>query len=280
MKRHFGQRTAGQWGFTLGELLLVVSLGTFAATGVKSFLSHTRGANDERRREEDLYRELTTQGRGAVDRMVQEVGQAGTPAPLPASPPGDDTSFDEAAMGASETAANSNRVAARQFLVATPTQIIFEADLDRDGAVERVEYRLNGEALERSAVSKNPDGTAPEAEYETVVQNVDNGAMPLFSYPNDPFAAALSGQNPSVRILLLLRAPEGKSKKQPYRTVGFEGVASLQIPAGNVQTAVQAAPQQQTLLQSDESAEPGLASNASPDWPPVRAIYSNKWTMK
>jgi type II secretory pathway component PulJ len=264
MRAGFGER-----GFTLGELLLVMSLGTFAVTGVKSFVSHTRGDNEEKRRQEDLYRELTTQGRGAVDRMVQEVTLAGTPAP-DATPM--DPAVDPAGSDPAVTAANSNRIAARQLLVATPTQIIFEADLDRDGAVERVEYRLNGEVLERSAVAKNPDGTAPTAQYQTVIENVDNGAMPLFTYPTDPFAASGAGQSPSVRVLLLLRAPEGKSKKQPYRTVGFEGVASLQ-PLPRTE------PVEQSTVENPADAPavlvPGIASNE-----PVRAIYSIKWTMR
>src|SRR3990170_5238148 len=116
-------------GFTFGELLMVASLLTFASTGVMSLVKHARKGKGNQ--EQLAYQQLILQGRETVDRMVQELGQAGTPPPEIA----------DGEFGIS--AANSNRVAANQFLVATPTHLIFEADLDLDGSVERVKYRLN-----------------------------------------------------------------------------------------------------------------------------------------
>ena len=254
-----GWRGIGNWklaerGFTVGELLMVASLLTFAGTGVKALVSHAR--KGQRGTEVLALQELFSKGRGAVDRMVQELGQAGTPTRA------------GYAYDPEITAANSNRVAASRFLVATPTHLIFEADVDHDGTVERVEYRLNGNTLERRAISKLPDGTAPEAQYEALIGNVDNGDMPLFSYAGDPFGAA---ETPSVRILLLLRAPALKHDKAAYRTLGFEGVAR---PQNSV-----VAQQNPTLEQSKVEDVPLQSDLASGEWP-VQDRYVQKWTMR
>lgn len=245
-------------GFTVGELLMVASLLTFASTGVMSLVKHARKGKGNQ--EQLAYQQLIVQGRETVDRMVQELGRAGTP------------SLEVTGGGLEITAANSNRVAASQLLVATPTQLIFEADLDQDGAVERVEYRLNGDTLERSAVSKFPDGGAPSPLYESLISNVDNGAMPLFSYSGDPFGPA-PGQEDSgaVRILLLLRA-SAKSGKQPYQTVGFEGIARRQsaVAAGQRQTT-----EQSSILQDDPSANSYFADEGL-----IQETYAKKWTLR
>jgi len=271
-------RELSERGFTVGELLLVASLLTFATTGVTKFVSHLRQGKPGRPDpNEELYRELVGKGRGAVDQMVQELSLAGYPAS--ASLP----SQDDLSSG------NSNQVAARTLLVASESQVIFEADLDHDGAVERVEYRLNGMALERSAVSKHSDGTVPEAHYEALIENVDNGAMPLFTYLGDPFSVAPSGDNaPGVRILLLLRLPAvNRKKQQPYRTVGFEGIARRHYAV-----AEQPDPPAQQSEMENEPAEPGSAfqpSQSITDQPvfnqpvidqPIQETFARKWTMR
>jgi hypothetical protein len=241
-------------GFTVGELLMVASLLTFASTGVMTLVKHARKG---KAKPQLAYQELILQGRDAVDRMVQELGQAGTPSPE-----------SEEQL----SAATSNRVAAKQFLVATATQIIFEADLDRDGAVERVEYRLNGETLERSAVAKFPAGGAPPPVYETVIGNVDNGALPLFSYTGDPFGLAGTLEGPAaVRILLLLR-DSAKKGKQPYQTVGFEGIARRQNAV-----AGQPSPdaEQSSLLQDDAAADSYFEQETL-----IQESYARKWTLR
>ena len=265
-RRKYWSEQKTRWverGFTGGELLLVISLLTFASTGVMSLVKHARKGKVSQ--EQLAYQQLILQGRDTVDRMVQELAQAGTPPP-PAF-------ADELEI----TSANSNRVAAGQFLVATPTHLIFEADIDQDGSVERVEYRLNGETLERSAVSKFPDGGTPAPIYEPLVSNVDNGAMPLFSYTGDPFGPVSAQENAgAVRILLLLRA-SSKPNKQPYQTVGFEGVAHRQNDV-----AVRPG---QTLEQSSLSPIDGTATELSAeltpiDVTPIQETYAKKWTLR
>ena len=137
------------------------------------------------------------------------------------------------AGNANINSSNSNKVAANTFLVANSDQIVFEADLDDNGSVERVEYRLKGETLERSVVTKNADGSVPQARYEIVAQRVDNGGLPVFTFDGD-----LSGDKPvaadpqQVRVMLLLRSPVRDRKSGRARTVGFEATAERRtVPA-------------------------------------------------
>jgi type II secretory pathway component PulJ len=255
--RQESSRSVVERGFTVGEVLLVASLLTFASTGIMSLIKH--GKKDQNT-PQLAYQKMILKGRDTVDRMVQELQQAGTPAPEP----------DE--NGVDATAANSNRVAASQFLVATPTHLIFEADLDHDGAVERVEYRLDGQKLERSAVPKYPDGTAPKPRYEALLSNVDNGNMPLFSYTGDPFGPPASqSDSDAVRILLLLRAP-AVADKQTSQTVGFEGVARRQ----NAVAARETKPLERSSLTPAE--EPGADTAAEST--SVEDTYAKKWTLR
>ncbi|MBI3934302.1 MAG: hypothetical protein HY316_06390 [Acidobacteria bacterium] len=242
----------------MGELLMLASLLTFASTGFMTLVKH--GRKGKVNPEQLAYQQLILQGRETVDRMVQEIGRAGTSAP------------EATADDLDANSANSNRIAAPQFLVATPTHVIFEADLDSDGSVERVEYRLNGETLERSAVLKFPEGGAPSPRYEAMVSSVDNGAMPLFSYVGDPFGPVpAQGDSGAVRILLLLRAPS-KQNKQPYQTVGFEGIAHRQ----NAVAAHQSNPSERSSLLDETGSAPSFAD----DEMPIQETYARKWTLR
>jgi hypothetical protein len=248
-----------QGGFTVGELLMVASLVTFASTGVMSWVKHARKGKGNQ--PQLAYQQLILQGRDTVDRMVQELGQAGVP------------SAESAEGEPAISAANSNRVAADQFLVATPTHVVFEADLDMDGDVERVEYRLNGETLERSVVTKYPEGGAPAPLYESWISNVDNGAMPLFSYSGDPFGpAAAEEDSGAVRILLLLRT-SSRPDKQPYQTVGFEGIAHRQ-------NAVAVSPTRTTEQSSIQQMNQDAASSYFAQESLVQETYARKWTLR
>lgn len=201
-----------QHGFTVGEVLLVTSLFTFVTTGVVSFVSNNK--NESRSTNEEIYRSMVLEGRETVDQIAAELRLAGYPGK-------------SSLVHAPEiTSANSNRVAAATFLVATGAQIIFEADVDHNGSVERVEYRLRGDNLERSAVTKNADGSVPAAEYETIAERVDNGGLPVFTYDGDLLGELpVPGDPQSVRVLLLLRSPVRDRKAGRNRTVGFEAIA-------------------------------------------------------
>ena len=115
-----------QRGFTMGEVLLVTSLISFATTGVMTLVSKKAKTNNG----EQYYRQMVMDGRGTVDQIAKELRRAGLP---------------QHAGNANINSSNSNKVAANTFLVANSDQIVFEADLDDNGSVERVEYRLKGE---------------------------------------------------------------------------------------------------------------------------------------
>ncbi|OFW44372.1 MAG: hypothetical protein A3J28_13425 [Acidobacteria bacterium RIFCSPLOWO2_12_FULL_60_22] len=202
-------------GFSFVEVLVVTSMFAFLTSGATTVVSHFRQG-----RSKEARREAVSRGRAAVDQMVRELRLAGYP-----------TEHADRSS-ANLTAANSNSVA-DTFLVATASQVVFEADLDGDGVIERVEYRLNGAALERRAVSKNPDGSVPAARYEILAENVDNGATPLFTYTANPLSALPApGNFVSVRVSLQLRTLPADPKSRQYRTLRLEGEAHRQSPNG------------------------------------------------
>ncbi len=211
---------SSQRGFTLGEVLMITSLFSLVGTGVMKIVPHDK---DGARTGEEVYRQMVVDGQEAVDQMVRELRLLGYPAP-DAETIDSDTSPQP--FGFSHS--HSNQVAAPGFLVATAHQVIFEADLDNDGSVERIEYRLNGNQLERSARPKNPNGTIPPSTFETLVSNVDNGNIRVFTYDGDELGELPAPRQPSsVRVLLLLRTPVRDPKLKRNRTVGLEGIAIL-----------------------------------------------------
>ena len=200
-----------QRGFTMGEVLLVTSLLSFASTGVMTLLHKKAGRSSG----EQYYKQMVMDGRGTVDQIAAELRLAGLP-----------RNEGDTAL----TFTNSNQVAASTFLLASGDQIVFEADVDNDGAVERVEYRLKGENLERSAVTKRTDGSVPQSTYEIVAERVDNGGLPVFTFDGDLTGDLPVSPDPQqVRVMLLLRSPVRDRKAGRARTVGFEAVAQRSV---------------------------------------------------
>ena len=211
-----------QRGFTMGEVLLVTSLLTFASTGVMTLVKKQSGGSNG----EQYFRQMVMDGRTTVDRIAAEVRLAGIP-----------NHADDAAL----TFANSNQVAANAFLVASGEQIVFEADLDENGSVERVEYRLHGDALERSAVTKNADGSLPPSRYEVIAQHVNNDGLPVFTFDGDDSGDKPVSPDPQqVRVMLILRSPVRDRKVGRTRTVGFESVAMRNTTPSNSPAPVEA----------------------------------------
>jgi len=201
-------------GFTLVEMLLTSAVFTIVTAGVLTMVARTYRSYTN----EMITGDVVWQGRAALDLMVRELRLAGYPP------------RNTYAQAANVTPANSNLVAAT-FLTAAATSVVFEADLDADGAVERVEYRLNGTLLERSAVPKNADGSFPAAQYAALVTGVNNGSTPLFAYATDPLSVlAAPGNVNSVRINLLLRTATFDPQNAQFRTLRFQGVAHRQNP--------------------------------------------------
>src|SRR6266404_1538638 len=203
-----------QLGFSLVEMLVATLLFSTLTAGVLGVVSNTYRRYTNERAGQDL----TWQGRAAVDLMVRELRQAGYPA---------ENTYSAAA---SITSSNSNLVATT-FVVAASTQVIFEADVDGSGTAKRVEYRLSGTTLQRSAVTKNSDGTVPAAQYDNLATNVNNGAAAIFTYTTDPQSTlAAPGNTMCVQIALPLKSAIPDPKNGRYLTVNFQGLACRQNP--------------------------------------------------
>ncbi|OFV99628.1 MAG: hypothetical protein A3H28_14490 [Acidobacteria bacterium RIFCSPLOWO2_02_FULL_61_28] len=213
-------------GFSFIELLMVATALSFVTTGATTFVSHWRRGSPR----PVAARDLAGQGRASLDQMVRELQLAGTP------------SQSVAAESESLTPVNSNPVAAT-LLVAEADQVVFDADLNGDGVVEQIEYRLHESALWRRAVSKNPDGSVPSdppVPYEVLTEYVDNGNVPLFRYTADSSSETRASESPAagnvntVWVSLLLRPPVLNPKRPQFRTLRFDGIARLQNPeSGN-----------------------------------------------
>jgi type II secretory pathway component PulJ len=141
-------------GFSLVELLVVLSVFTFVVGGVFTVFSkgQTRYAF-----EQDVT-EAQQSARNAIDMMEREIRLAGFPK----------TSYYDTALGYT---INSNTVA-KGFTTSNATDMVFEGDINEDGIVEVVEYNLNGSTLQRSAVAKPGGGVAATASFKILSENV------------------------------------------------------------------------------------------------------------
>lgn len=97
------------------------------------------------------------------------------------------------------------------FLEATTNSLVFEADLDADGEVERIEYRVSadGRSLRRQLFRKQADGTlfGPLSSQDSFVQNLANQSLanplPVFTWDVDPGSAAPFPNNISITYVAL-----------------------------------------------------------------------------
>jgi hypothetical protein len=208
----------GARGFSFVEFMMVATMLGFVSTGVKTFvIDKARGPQHRIAR-----RDLATQGRASVERMVRDLEMAGHATPGSATDPNASVPGEPSPV---EPA----------FLVAATDQVVFDADLDGDGVVERVEYRLYNSVMYRSAVPKNSDGSFPPAQYEVVTEYVDNGTLPLFRYESDSSGEwSAPGDIQKVWVTLLLRPPTLDPKRPQFRTLRFDGLAQPEsVEIGN-----------------------------------------------
>ncbi|MFQ5662702.1 MAG: type II secretion system protein J [Terriglobia bacterium] len=92
------------------------------------------------------------------------------------------------------------------FLEASANAVVFETDLDFDGSVERIEYRVaaDGRSLRRQVFPKQIDGSlgAPLSTQETFIENLANqtlpAPLPVFSWDVEPDSAEPFPNNISV----------------------------------------------------------------------------------
>lgn len=177
-----------QSGFTLLELLLVCAILAIVLGSVFQGISTVT----QRSQAEQVKVDLTQSGREFVDEFERDLHQAGYPncrmvATAGVSCPADTT----------QTAVAGNSAVAAGLVYIDNTRIIFEGDIEGNGVVQSVEYKLvdsnntNPPAncpctLERSAIVKNP-GALPWVPvfrpFYQELQNVVNSGQPVGTAP-------------------------------------------------------------------------------------------------
>jgi len=195
-------------GFSLLELLIVLAVFSFIVGGIFSNLTQSQ----TRYQFEQEVAEVQQTARNAVDIMEREIKLAGFPI----------ASYYDSVLN--WTSANSERVAAG-FITLGATNLVFEADLLEDGIVDRVEYRLNGTTLERSARDKTAGGGAPAAVYQTLATNV---TALTFSYLNSSGSATtVPADVRSVDILFNINTTSVDPQNRNRRTITVQTRAAV-----------------------------------------------------
>jgi hypothetical protein len=213
-------------GFSFVEFMMVATVVSFVSTGVKTFVFDRDKAPTPR----IASNELAGQGRASVEKMVHELELAGNSAQGSASEP--------IASGPVSLVSSDSDSSGSPFLVAKPDQVVFEADLEGDGVVERVEYRLWESVIWRRAVSADSNDEGSPEQYEIVAEHVDNGDVPLFQYGRDPFGSMTEPSGiRQVWVTLQLRTPATDSHRPQFRTMRFDGLAQRRIGAGTMPVA-------------------------------------------
>jgi type IV pilus assembly protein PilW len=195
-------------GFSLLEMLIVLAVFTFIVGGIFTSLSQSQ----IRYQFEQEVAELQQSGRNAVDLMEREIKLAGFPK----------ASYYDS--GQNWTSANSNKVAAG-FITINAANLVFEADVEEDGIVERVDYNLSSGTLSRSAEDKPAGGGAPAAVYKVLANNV---TALTFSYlDSNGTATATASQVRFVQILLTLNTTNVDPQNRQRRSITIQTLASV-----------------------------------------------------
>jgi len=202
------RRPISTHGFSLLELLIVLAVFSFIVGGIFNNLTQSQ----KRYQFEQEVSEVQQAARNAADIMEREIKLAGFPI----------ASYYDSALN--WTSANSERVAAG-FITLGATNLVFEADLLEDGIVDRVEYRLNGTTLERSARDKTAGGGAPAAVYQTLATNV---TALTFSYLNSSGSATtVPADVRSVGILFNINTTSVDPQNRNRRTITVQTQAAV-----------------------------------------------------
>ena len=160
-------------GFTLVELLITTLVLSAILGSVLALSNQGQGSKEF---QEDLLA-VQQSLREASDQMYRDMRMAGYPQA---------TVFDSS-LG--WTAWNSNRVA-MGFRTINSNDLVFEGDIDNDGIVEVVEYKLNGTTLQRSEVEKNADGSVPSPDFQILAENVTSLNFSYYSWSGGAWSTA------------------------------------------------------------------------------------------
>ena len=170
-------------GFSLLELLIVLAVFSLILGGL---FSSAKTAQARYGFAQDIL-DSQQSARSAIDMMSREIRQAGFPK----------TEYYDAALG--WNASNSNKVATG-FITVNSTQMGFEGDINEDGIVELVEYRLNGTVLERSAVAKPSGGGTPTSSFVPMANNIRTLTFNYYDTNGNSTTTAASVKSVSISL--------------------------------------------------------------------------------
>jgi len=178
-------------GSTLIELIMVLSLfGALTAIALALILQSYQGVQ--------LRLSTSTlfdNGTMALNQMTRELRMAGYPS---------------AKLFTSSAVGSSPGIVATPFITVTAYDVVFEADANQDGTVERIEYVLapGAQDLYRNSTLKNSNGTLASSTVTTLLlNNVQNqiSGTPLFAWninSADTHAFPLNVQTVYINLLL------------------------------------------------------------------------------
>jgi len=171
-------------GFSLLEMIIVLAVFSFITGGLFNVLQRSQ----TRYQFEEDVTEAQQTARTTVDMMEREIRLAGFPK----------VTYYDAALGYT---ANSNTISSG-FVTVNSTDLIFQGDINEDGIVDVVEYRLNGTVLERSAVAKPGGVTVATPAFKTLAENVRSLSFTYFDKNGNSTGTAANVRRVSVDLNL------------------------------------------------------------------------------
>ncbi len=198
---------AREAGFTFIELMMVLLIfSVLTAAGLQLYVESQKSLDSNQ-----SLSSLFDSGLRAIRQMTSEIGISGFPT---------SSSFSATAV------ATYPGIVANSVITAKEYDFVFEADIDGDGRVERVEYVLpsGSQTIWRNVTKKNPDGTlasstTASSPFLDHVQNQIVGQQ-LFTWQLDSSSTKPFPKN--IRIVFInaiLRTTQG----------GGRGAASLNV---------------------------------------------------
>ena len=178
-----GVQVSEQNGFSLLELMVSMVVMLVVVGGAVNYI----GIATQRSKAEQTKVDLTQEGREFVDEFERDIHQAGYPGCA---------AFNNAGTAGCATVANFNNASLAVGIASISyTNIVFEGDVDGDGTVDSVQYRLVDSAgnypptttcpctLQRSQVPKVAGLSAPTyaqaTSWSQELQNVVNSGSPV-----------------------------------------------------------------------------------------------------
>jgi prepilin-type N-terminal cleavage/methylation domain-containing protein len=192
-------------GFSLIELLIVLAVFTLIMGGVFTVLGRSQNRYDFEQEVADIQQTA----RNCIDLMEREIRLVGFPK----------ASYYDSTLGRTESNSNlvSRRFIAPSGTTTSATDLLFEGDIDEDGIVDVIEYRLNNNNLERSAVDKPAGAGAAAPSFQVIAQNV--AALNLTYFDPNGNATTTPAAVQAVQIVLTLTTTSLDPENRNRRTI-------------------------------------------------------------